>query len=70
MDGERISHDLPKNILETKVGAQFEIGRGWSGYGSVGYQQGSNSFSDVSGQVGVKFSFQAHATKTCRTFWN
>jgi len=57
MDGERISHDLPKNILETKVGAQFEIGRGWSGYGSVGYQQGSNSFSDVSGQVGVKFSF-------------
>ncbi|MGV2864558.1 autotransporter outer membrane beta-barrel domain-containing protein [Achromobacter sp. AGC39] len=57
MDGERLGHDLPKNILETKVGAQFEIGRGWSGYSSVGYQQGSNSFSDVSGQVGVKFSF-------------
>jgi len=57
MDGERISHDLPKNTLETKVGAQFEIVRGWSGYGGVGYQQGSNSFSDVSGQVGVKFSF-------------
>ncbi|WMD22946.1 autotransporter outer membrane beta-barrel domain-containing protein [Achromobacter seleniivolatilans] len=57
MDGERLSHDLPKNILETKVGAQFEIGRGWSGYGSVGYQQGSNSFSDVSGQAGVKFSW-------------
>lgn len=57
MDGERVSHDLPKNILETKVGAQFEIGRGWSGYGSVGYQQGSNSFSDIGGQLGVKFSF-------------
>lgn len=57
MDGERLNHDLPKNILETKVGAQFEIGRGWSGYSSVGYQQGSNSFSDLSGQVGVKYSF-------------
>lgn len=57
MDGERLSHDLPKNILETKIGAEVEIGRGWSGYTSVGYQKGSNSFSDVSGQVGVKFIF-------------
>jgi len=57
MDGERISHDLPKNIYESKVGVQLELGGGWSGWGQLGYQQGSNGYHDVSGLLGLKMSW-------------
>ncbi|MGH8036898.1 MAG: autotransporter outer membrane beta-barrel domain-containing protein, partial [Stenotrophomonas sp.] len=57
MDGERLSRDLSNNTYEAKVGAQLELGHGWSGWGQMGYQEGSNGYRDVNGQIGVKLSW-------------
>ena len=57
MDGERLSRDLPKDTYEAKVGVQLKLGQGWNGWGQVGYQQGSNGYRDVNGQIGVKFNW-------------
>ena len=57
MDGEQISRDLPANVYEAKVGANVELGSGWSGMGQLGMQRGSEGYRDVNAQLGVKFSW-------------
>ncbi|WP_421566948.1 autotransporter outer membrane beta-barrel domain-containing protein [Stenotrophomonas sp. PD6] len=57
MDGEYLQRDLPKDVFEAKAGAQFELGRGWSGWGQISRQSGSYGFRDVSAQMGVKLNW-------------
>jgi len=57
MDGERLSRDLPNNIVELKTGAQLELGKGWSDWGEISQQRGSYGFKDTGVQMGVKLSW-------------
>lgn len=57
MDGEQLRHDATRNLLEAKVGAQLQLGHGWSGWGQVGYQRGGDAYRDVNGQLGLKLSW-------------
>ena len=57
MDQERLNHDLPGSVYEAKAGAQLELGKGWSGWGQVGYQRGGDGHRDVTGQVGLKLGW-------------
>ncbi|MEV5121208.1 autotransporter outer membrane beta-barrel domain-containing protein [Stenotrophomonas indicatrix] len=57
MDGQSLGGSLPKNIFESKVGAQLELGPGWSAWGQFAHQQGSRKYRDFNGQLGLKFSW-------------
>lgn len=57
MDQERLSHELPGSVYEAKAGVQMELGKGWSGWGQVGYQRGGDSHRDVAGQIGLKLGW-------------
>lgn len=50
----RMAQDLPKDRYEFKLGAQLDFGNGWTGWGQVGLQTGSN-YRNLEGLVGAKY---------------
>lgn len=58
MGDTRVRHRLSRNVYEAKAGAQMALGNGWSGWGSLGIQRGSDDYRDVNGQLGLKYNWQ------------
>ncbi|EIM19039.1 autotransporter outer membrane beta-barrel domain-containing protein [Pseudomonas chlororaphis] len=46
-----------KNVYEFKAGAEVDLGSGWSAWGHLGTQVAAGDQRDVSGQLGVKYSW-------------
>lgn len=46
---------LPRNQYELKLGAQAQLGGGWTGWGNLGLVSGDEDYRDVNGQVGVNY---------------
>lgn len=49
--------DGAENLFEVKVGAEVDMGKGWSAFGHLGKQMSSGDQQDVAGQLGVKYSW-------------
>ena len=49
--------DLSKDVYEVKVGAQAELGHGWTGWGHLGLQTAAGDEHSVEGQLGVKYGW-------------
>jgi autotransporter family porin len=49
--------DGAQNLYEVKVGAEVDVGQGWSAFGHLGKQMSSGDQQDVAGQLGVKYSW-------------
>ncbi|KRG48439.1 hypothetical protein ARC23_16500 [Stenotrophomonas beteli] len=56
-DGEALEGGTPKDRYELKVGAQLQLGSGWTGWGHLSGQSGKDSYRDIGGQVGLKYSW-------------
>jgi len=56
-NGVSLDQSRSRDIQELKVGAQMELGGGWSGWGHAGFQTGDNHHRNVQGMVGVKHSW-------------
>ncbi|WP_342315749.1 autotransporter outer membrane beta-barrel domain-containing protein [Lysobacter sp. FW306-1B-D06B] len=54
-DGTTLILDLPRDRYELKLGAQAQLGGGWTGWGQLGLQAGADGYRDVGGQVGVNY---------------
>ncbi len=57
MDQERLNHDLPKSLYEAKAGVQLQLGKGWSGWGQLGYQRSGEKHREIGGQLGLKLGW-------------
>ncbi|HYG05662.1 MAG TPA: autotransporter outer membrane beta-barrel domain-containing protein [Stenotrophomonas sp.] len=55
MDGDALTLNLPRDRYEAKLGAQLQLGGGWTGWGNAAYQTGSKGFRDIGGQVGANY---------------
>lgn len=55
MDGTSIALGWPRDRYEAKLGAQLQLGGGWTGWGHAAWQTGSDGFRDIGGQVGVNY---------------
>jgi len=55
LDADRISLALPRDRYEAKLGAQAQLGGGWTGWGNWGWQTGRDGYRDVGGQLGVNY---------------
>lgn len=55
MDGTPITLGWPRDRYEAKLGAQLQLGGGWTGWGHAAWQTGSDGFRDIGGQVGVNY---------------
>jgi outer membrane autotransporter protein len=55
MAGVTVGDGTPKDRFETKFGAQVRFSRQWHGWGDIGFQIGSHSYSSLQGQIGVKY---------------
>ncbi|WP_342052643.1 MULTISPECIES: autotransporter outer membrane beta-barrel domain-containing protein [unclassified Cupriavidus] len=55
MAGVTVADGTPKDRFETKFGAQVRFSRQWHGWGDIGFQIGSHSYSSLQGQIGVKY---------------
>ncbi|MDM0049597.1 autotransporter outer membrane beta-barrel domain-containing protein [Variovorax sp. J22R115] len=47
----------PKNRYEAKVGVNADLGRGWTGWGNLGYQWGSQDYSATTIRLGAKYTW-------------
>lgn len=56
-DGEALMGGVPQDRYELKVGAQLQLGGGWTGWGHLGVQSGANDYRNVGGQLGLKYSW-------------
>lgn len=56
-NGVSMDQSRSRDIQELKVGAQMELGSGWSAWGHAGFQTGDNDHRNVQGMVGVKHSW-------------
>jgi autotransporter family porin len=56
-NGERMNQSLPKDRYEVKVGAELELGGGWTGWGHLGWQTGKQDYRNLDGLIGVKRSW-------------
>ena len=55
MDAASVALGWPRDRYEAKLGAQAELGGGWTGWGHAAWQTGSDGFRDIGGQVGVNY---------------
>lgn len=46
---------LPRNQYELKLGAQTQLGGGWTGWGNLGLVSGDGDYRDVNGQIGANY---------------
>ncbi len=56
-DGARVQADTPASRVELKGGAQVQLGKRWTGWGDLGVQRGQDGYRNVSGQIGVRYSW-------------
>lgn len=56
-DGEALEGGIPKDRYELKVGAQLQLGSGWTGWGHLSGQSGNDGYRDIGGQAGLKYSW-------------
>lgn len=54
-NGVEMEQDLPRELYEAKLGAEVELGGGWSGWGHMAIQQGAGRYRDVEGQISVGY---------------
>ncbi|MDM0053561.1 autotransporter outer membrane beta-barrel domain-containing protein [Variovorax sp. J22R115] len=47
----------PKNRYEVKLGINADLGKGWTGWGNVGYQWGNQDFSNTALRLGAKYTW-------------
>jgi autotransporter family porin len=53
-DGQALDQVLPRDRYEVKLGAELELGRGWTGWGHLGYQEGKQNYRNLDGLIGLK----------------
>ncbi|MDI9240517.1 autotransporter outer membrane beta-barrel domain-containing protein [Lysobacter sp. LF1] len=46
---------LPRDRYELKLGAQGQLGGGWTGWGNLGLAAGAGDYRDVTGQLGLNY---------------
>lgn len=56
-DGTLVEQQGAEDLVEVKAGMEANIAKNTSLWGDVGYQTGSDNYSDVAGRIGVKYSF-------------
>lgn len=56
-NGVSMDQSRSRDIQELKVGAQMELGSGWSAWGHAGFQTGDNDHRNVQGMMGLKHSW-------------
>lgn len=56
-NGVSMDQSRAKDIQELKLGAQMELGSGWSAWGHAGFQTGDNDHRNVQGMLGVKHTW-------------
>lgn len=54
-DNVAVAQDGPRNRVETKVGAQAQIGRHWRMWGNIAYQYGNGGYESITGLLGVRY---------------
>ncbi|HEY0332884.1 MAG TPA: autotransporter outer membrane beta-barrel domain-containing protein [Stenotrophomonas sp.] len=54
-DGDRVVSALPRDRYEAKVGAQAQLGGGWTGWANAAWATGRGDYRDVGGQLGVNY---------------
>lgn len=47
--------ELPRDRYELKLGAQAQLGGGWTGWGNLGLATGQEHYRDVTGQLGLNY---------------
>lgn len=57
MDDTRDRMRGPQNIGELKVGVEGQLNKNFSVWSNVVQQVGNNSFGDMQGMLGMKYSF-------------
>ncbi|HYG05661.1 MAG TPA: autotransporter outer membrane beta-barrel domain-containing protein [Stenotrophomonas sp.] len=55
MNSDEVTLGWPRDRYEAKLGAQLQLGGGWTGWGNAAYQTGSKGFRDIGGQVGANY---------------
>lgn len=53
-DGQELDRMLPRDRYEMKVGAELELGGGWTGWAHLGYQEGKQDYKNLDGLIGIK----------------
>lgn len=56
-NGVTVGDLLPKNRYEAKAGINANLGSGWSVWGNVGHQLGSQSYSETTVRAGAKYTW-------------
>lgn len=57
VQGQRLARGIPRDRYEIKMGAQMQLGGGWTGWGHAAAQHGGNDFRSVGGEIGLKYSW-------------
>jgi len=47
----------PNDRYEIKLGADFQRGKGWTGWGNLGWEWGAQSYHALTGRIGVKYTW-------------
>ena len=47
----------PRDRYEVKLGLNADLQKGWTGWGNVGYQWGSQSYRSISARIGAKYTW-------------
>ena len=53
----QLSDLYPSNRYEVKLGVNAQMDKGWTGWANLGYQWGSQSFSNFTARVGAKYTW-------------
>lgn len=56
-NGVSMDQRRAKNVHELKLGAQAELGGGWSAWGHLGFQNGDGDHRNIQGMIGAKHSW-------------
>ena len=56
-NGLQMRELYPQDRYEIKLGADLQRGNGWTGWGNVGWEFGSQSYRALTGRVGVKYTW-------------
>lgn len=54
-DGVRVVSALPRDRYEAKLGAQAQLGGGWTGWANAAWATGSGDYRDIGGQLGLNY---------------
>ncbi|WP_223618956.1 autotransporter outer membrane beta-barrel domain-containing protein [Lysobacter sp. ESA13C] len=56
-NGQTLTSLLPRDRYEVKLGAEMQLGGGWTGWGHMAVETGAGDYRNIGGTVGVKYSW-------------